>query len=160
MAKNAKEEALKILDKNMIGTMATVQHNKPHSRYMTFFNEEFTSTATSKKTHKAEELQQNPNTHILLGYDGHGLGDSFLEIEGTVIESDDEAMKKKCGTKLLKAGSKAQRISGPFNLKSYTYPNAINEYKRRRTSSYRTLMFLFIFTETFLMLKKVSFYAI
>ena len=25
MAKNAKEEALKILDKNMVGTMATVQ---------------------------------------------------------------------------------------------------------------------------------------
>lgn len=103
MAKNAKEEALKILDKNLIGTMATVQHNKPHSRYMTFFNEDFTLyTATSKKTHKAEELQQNPNTHILLGYDGHGLGDSFLEIEGTVIESDDKTMKEKVWNKALK----------------------------------------------------------
>lgn len=36
MANNAKEEALKILEKNMVGTMATVQQNKPHSRYMTF----------------------------------------------------------------------------------------------------------------------------
>lgn len=33
---NAKEQALKILNDNMIGTMATVQQNKPHSRYMTF----------------------------------------------------------------------------------------------------------------------------
>ena len=103
MAKTAKEEALKILDKNMIGTMATVQQNKPHSRYMTFFNDNFTLyTATSKKTHKVEELQQNPNTHILLGYEGQGLGDSFLEIEGTVIESDDEAMKEKVWNKHLK----------------------------------------------------------
>ena len=103
MAKTAKEEALKILDKNMIGTMATVQGNKPHSRYMTFFNENFTLyTVTSKKTHKTEELKQNPNTHILLGYDGHGFGDSFLEIEGTVIESDDESMKEKVWNKALK----------------------------------------------------------
>jgi len=103
VAKTAKEEALKILDKNMIGTMATVQQNKPHSRYMTFFNDNFTLyTATSKKTHKAEELKLNPNTHILLGYDGNGLGDSFLEIEGTVLESDDEAMKEKVWNKALK----------------------------------------------------------
>ncbi|WP_419960852.1 pyridoxamine 5'-phosphate oxidase family protein [Psychrobacillus sp. BM2] len=103
MAKTAKEEALKILDKNMVGTMATVQHNKPHSRYMTFFNDNFTLyTVTSKKTHKAEELKLNPNTHILLGYDGHGFGDSFLEIEGTVIESDDENMKEKVWNKALK----------------------------------------------------------
>lgn len=103
MAKTAKEEALKILDKNMIGTMATVQGNKPHSRYMTFFNDNFTLyTVTSKKTHKTEELKQNPNTHILLGYDGHGFGDSFLEIEGTVIESDDESMKEKVWNKALK----------------------------------------------------------
>lgn len=103
MAKTAKEEALKILDKNMVGTMATVQHNKPHSRYMTFFNDNFTLyTVTSKKTHKAEELKLNPNTHILLGYDGHGFGDSFLEIEGTVIESDDEGMKEKVWNKALK----------------------------------------------------------
>ena len=76
----------------MVGTMATVEGKKPHSRYMTFFNDNFILyTATSKKTHKVEELQQNPNTHILLGYEGQGLGDGFLEIEGTVIEYDDEA---------------------------------------------------------------------
>lgn len=103
MAKTAKEQALKILDKNMVGTMATVQGNKPHTRYMTFFNDNFTLyTATSKNTHKAEELKQNPNTHILLGYEGLGLGDSFLEIEGTVIESDEEAMKEKVWNKALK----------------------------------------------------------
>lgn len=103
MAKTAEELALKILNDSMIGTMSTVQSNKPHSRYMTFFNDGFTIyTATSKKTHKVEEVQQNPNTHILLGYEGKGFGDAFLEIEGTVEESQEETMKEKVWNKHLK----------------------------------------------------------
>lgn len=103
MAKNAKELAQKILEDSLIGTMATIEQNKPHSRYMTFFNDDFILyTATNKKTHKVEEIQKNPNTHILLGYEGKGLGDAFLEIEGTVEESDDENMKKKVWNNALK----------------------------------------------------------
>lgn len=103
MTKTAKEQALKILNNNMVGTMATIQQNKPHSRYMTFFNDDFTLyTATSNNTHKVEEVQKNPNTHILLGYDGKGFGDAFLEIEGTVTVSDDETMKEKVWNKALK----------------------------------------------------------
>ncbi len=76
--------------------MATIQQNKPHTRYMTFFNDGFTLyTATSKQTQKVDELEANPHTHILIGYDGRGLGDEFLEIEGTVTISDDERAKKK-----------------------------------------------------------------
>ncbi|GGA23312.1 pyridoxamine 5'-phosphate oxidase family protein [Psychrobacillus lasiicapitis] len=102
MAKDAKELAQEILKDSLIGTMATIEQNKPHSRYMTFFNNDFILyTATSKKTHKVEELQKNPNTHILLGYDGKGLGDAFLEIEGTVEEHDDESMKKNVWNKAL-----------------------------------------------------------
>ncbi len=103
MAKSAKDTALKILDESMIGTMATIQGNKPHSRYMTFFNDEFTIySVTSKRTHKVEEIRENPYTHILLGYEGKGFGDAFLEIEGMIEESQDEAMKKKAWNKLLK----------------------------------------------------------
>lgn len=103
MAKTAKEIALKILNDSMIGTMATVQQNKPHSRYMTFFNDEFILyVATSKKTHKVEEIQKNPYTHILLGYEGKGFGDAFLEIEATVEESREEGMKEKVWNKHLK----------------------------------------------------------
>jgi len=103
MSKTPKELALRILEKNMVGTMATVQQNKPHSRYMTFFNDEFILyTVTSKKTHKVEEAAKNPYTHILLGYDGKGFGDSFLEIEGVIEVSDDEGMKEKVWNKALK----------------------------------------------------------
>lgn len=103
MAKTDKEIAEKILNNNMVGTMATVQQNKPHSRYMTFFNENFILyTVTSKDTHKVEELKQNPNTHILIGYDGRGFGDAFLEIEGTVDVTDDETYREKVWNKALK----------------------------------------------------------
>lgn len=103
MAKTPQETALKILNDNIVGTMATVQQDRPHSRYMTFFHDEFLLyTVTSKKTHKAEELKQNPYTHILVGYDGKGLGDAFLEIEGKVEESQDENLREKVWNKILK----------------------------------------------------------
>lgn len=86
-----KKRALNILEKSYVGTLATVKDNKPHSRYMTFFNEDFTLyTATSKETQKVDELEANPNAHVLIGYDGEGLGDEFLEIEGQMAEHDDQ----------------------------------------------------------------------
>lgn len=88
-----KQAALQILEDSLIGTLATIKDNKPHSRYMTFFNDEFTLyTATSKQTQKVDELEQNPNAHILLGYEGEGVGDSFLEIEGEMSLRDDRDM--------------------------------------------------------------------
>ncbi|MFC3210336.1 pyridoxamine 5'-phosphate oxidase family protein [Planomicrobium okeanokoites] len=88
-----KEAALKILDENYVGVLATINENKPHSRYMTFFNEEFTLyTATSKKTQKVDELEKNPHAHVLLGYEGDGVGDTFLEIEGEMSEHDDQQL--------------------------------------------------------------------
>lgn len=102
MAKTPREIAEKILDDNMVGTMATIEGNKPHSRYMTFFNNNFILyTVTSKDTHKVEELSKNPNTHILLGYDGKGFGDSFLEIEGKVEISSEDSMREKVWNKAL-----------------------------------------------------------
>ena len=99
---NAKKSALKILKESYVGTMATIQQNKPHSRYMTFFSDEFTLyTATSKETQKVDELEANPHTHILIGYEGEGIGDEFLEIEGTVTISSDEQVKEKMWNKHL-----------------------------------------------------------
>lgn len=88
-----KQQALKILEESYVGVLATVKDNKPHSRYMTFFNDEFTLyTATSDQTQKVDELEKNPNAHILLGYEGEGVGDAFLEIEGTMGIHDDKSI--------------------------------------------------------------------
>ena len=103
MSNTPEKIAAKILDDNMVGTMATIEGNKPHSRYMTFFNDNFTLyTVTRDNTHKVEELSKNPYTHILIGYDGKGFGDEFLEIEGNVEISSDNSMREKVWNKILK----------------------------------------------------------
>ncbi|WP_430787589.1 pyridoxamine 5'-phosphate oxidase family protein [Virgibacillus flavescens] len=86
----------KILNNSMVGTMATVQKNKPHSRYMTFSHEALKLyTVTNKETHKTDEIKTNPYTHILLGYDGDGFGDDYVEYEGKVTINDSAELKKK-----------------------------------------------------------------
>ncbi|KML09949.1 general stress protein [Bacillus safensis] len=85
-----KQKVLNLLDEQKVGTLATVEQNQPHTRYMTFFHEGLTLyTPTSKETHKAEEIEKNPNVHILIGYSGEGFGDTYAEIAGTASLTDD-----------------------------------------------------------------------
>ncbi|MFJ7508238.1 pyridoxamine 5'-phosphate oxidase family protein [Peribacillus simplex] len=91
-----KEKVLNIIRDYKIGVLSTVENNKPHSRYMTFFNDELTLyTPTSGKTEKIDEIEKNPNVHILIGYDNEGLGDSYLEISGTSKINDSQELKDK-----------------------------------------------------------------
>ena len=101
MKTSLKDQALEILEKHHIGVMATVANGKPHSRYMTFAHDGFTLyTVTPEESTKVEELQQNPHTHILYGYENEELGQTFLEIEGTVSEAKEEDMKEHVLAKL------------------------------------------------------------
>nr|MDH3175924.1 pyridoxamine 5'-phosphate oxidase family protein [Bacillus pumilus] len=85
-----KQKVLNLLDEQKVGTLATVEQDKPHTRYMTFFHEGLTLyTPTSKETHKADEIEKNPNVHILIGYSGEGFGDTYAEIAGTATLTDD-----------------------------------------------------------------------
>ncbi|MTH53480.1 general stress protein [Bacillus mangrovi] len=98
-----KEQIVKIIDQNKIGTLATVKNGKPHSRYMTFFNENLTLyTPTDVETHKVEEIDENPNVHILLGYDGEGFGDSYVEVEGTASIEKSSELKQRLWDDMLK----------------------------------------------------------
>ncbi|MCD5322376.1 MULTISPECIES: pyridoxamine 5'-phosphate oxidase family protein [Pontibacillus] len=99
----AKDKILEVLDHHKIGTLATVQQNKPHSRYMTFHNEELhLYTATDKDTHKAEEIENNPYVHILLGYDGDGFKDPYIEVEGKAVINDSKELKEKLWNDYMK----------------------------------------------------------
>ncbi|MCR6473598.1 pyridoxamine 5'-phosphate oxidase family protein [Bacillus safensis] len=85
-----KQKVLNLLDEQKVGTLATVEQDKPHTRYMTFFHEGLTLyTPTSKETHKADEIEKNPNVHILIGYSGEGFGDTYAEIAGNATLTDD-----------------------------------------------------------------------
>ncbi|HLS07527.1 pyridoxamine 5'-phosphate oxidase family protein [Lentibacillus sp.] len=85
----------KIIDDNAVGTMATVKQDKPHSRYMTFIRKGLKLyTATSIATHKSEEIKANPYTHILLGYEGEGFGDEYVEYEGRAAINSSVELKQ------------------------------------------------------------------
>ena len=88
-----KQHIKEILKDHKVGTLATVKNNKPHSRFMTFWNDENLTlfTPTSNETYKAGEIEENPFVHIIIGYEGNGPGDSFLEIQGQAqIRSDEQ----------------------------------------------------------------------
>ncbi|WP_171253308.1 pyridoxamine 5'-phosphate oxidase family protein, partial [Acinetobacter baumannii] len=60
-----------VMDKNEVCSFATVEENKPHVRYMVLFHDGLTIyLATSRKTHKVEELEHNPHVHLIVGFDG------------------------------------------------------------------------------------------
>lgn len=93
---SVKDEILEVLNREKIGTMATVENGKPYSRYMTFQHEDFVLyTVTNKHSEKMEELRKNPYTHILYGYENGGFGDTYVEIEGKLTEILEDGIKNK-----------------------------------------------------------------
>lgn len=83
------------LDKHKFGSLATVENNKPKSRYMAIFHDGLNVyLATDRKTHKVEELQHNSNISLLLGFDGKSSPE-IVEIEGTASITKDDSLRNK-----------------------------------------------------------------
>ncbi|QOY37947.1 pyridoxamine 5'-phosphate oxidase family protein [Anaerobacillus isosaccharinicus] len=94
MNNNNMQEVINIIDSDHVGVLSTMQGNKPHARYMMFFHDESQLyTATNKKTHKVEEIQNNPNVHVLLGFDQKG--DKYIELQGKANVVNDQQLKEK-----------------------------------------------------------------
>lgn len=115
---NFKDELRKILDGNNIGTMATVRNDKPMSRYMYFYNDGLTLyTYTRKGTYKVEDIEKNPHTHILLGYEERdGMGERYVEIEGKA--SLPENVTPDIDEVLAKAGQLYKKLKGEDDMQA------------------------------------------
>lgn len=100
--KELEQIIIKTLDDNKFGSFGTIEAgNKPKVRYMAVFHDGLNIyLATNRKTHKVEELQNNPNAFLLLGYEKGG-GQDVLEIEATVAVTKDEALRSKVWNKSL-----------------------------------------------------------
>ncbi|EOG8992243.1 pyridoxamine 5'-phosphate oxidase family protein [Staphylococcus pseudintermedius] len=84
MKQQAIEKINQVIEQSRIGVLSTADNNKPNSRYMIFYNDDLDLyTKTSRSTRKFEELTQNPDAHVLLGYE-EGSGQPYVEIEGRV----------------------------------------------------------------------------
>ncbi len=91
---NLKQEVINIIDSDHVGVLSTMQENKPHARYMMFFHDELQLyTATNKKTHKVDEIENNPNVHVLLGFDQKDK--QYVELQGKASIVNDEQLKQK-----------------------------------------------------------------
>ncbi|WP_066372007.1 pyridoxamine 5'-phosphate oxidase family protein [Neobacillus fumarioli] len=89
-----KQKVVNIISNHRTGTLASVENNKPHSRYMTFYNEDLTLyTPTKKDTEKIDEIKNNPYVSVLLGYEEKGQSDAFVEILGTSSINDTQSLK-------------------------------------------------------------------
>lgn len=78
-----------IMKASRIGVLSTSYDNKPDSRYMIFYDQEFDLyTKTSTDSVKIEEIEQNPVAHILLSYDDT-KNHSFLEIYADLEVTED-----------------------------------------------------------------------
>ncbi|MGG3467145.1 pyridoxamine 5'-phosphate oxidase family protein [Neobacillus pocheonensis] len=89
-----KEKFVKIIADHRTGVLSTVENNKPHSRYMTFYYDNSTLyTPTKKATEKIEEIENNSFVSVLLGYEKKGQSDSYIEISGTSSINDTQDIK-------------------------------------------------------------------
>ncbi|WP_339172943.1 pyridoxamine 5'-phosphate oxidase family protein [Solibacillus sp. FSL R5-0691] len=96
MSKSNKEIALQILNENSIGVMATNNNGVPNSRYMTFdYVESKLYTVALEDSDVVREITEFGGTHILLGYEGEGMLETFLEIEGNAATTLNDAVKQK-----------------------------------------------------------------
>jgi general stress protein 26 len=91
-----KEQVMDTISNHRTGVLSSVENNKPHVRYMTFFNEELTLfTPTKLDTEKIDEIKNNPSVSVLIGYEGEGLEDTYVEITGTSTINKSQDVKKK-----------------------------------------------------------------
>jgi general stress protein 26 len=90
-----KKQVVNIISDHRTGVLSSVENNKPHSRYMTFYNEELTLfTPTKFDTEKIDEIEKNPFVSVLLGYEGKEQSDTYVEIFGTSTINNSQDLKK------------------------------------------------------------------
>jgi general stress protein 26 len=103
MTNTLKDKVAELFSHHKVGTLATIRDSKPYSRFMMFNNEELTLyTATNEHAHKAEDIAQNPNVHILLGYDRDSDHEHYVEIEAKASVEESAELKKKFWSEQLK----------------------------------------------------------
>ncbi|EKN70111.1 putative general stress protein 26 [Neobacillus bataviensis LMG 21833] len=89
-----KDKIINIISNHKIGILSSVENNKPHSRYMSFYNQDLTLfTPTKKDTEKINEIEKTPFVSVLLGYEEKGLNDAYVEILGTTFLQETQALK-------------------------------------------------------------------
>ena len=84
------ERIEEILNESKIGVLSTAKDNVPNARYMWFYNDGLTLYAkTNDQSPKYDELGENPQAHVLLGFNDTD-NNAFVEINGNVERINDQ----------------------------------------------------------------------
>jgi general stress protein 26 len=98
-----KDKVADLFSHHKVGTLATIRDNKPYSRFMMFNSEDLTLyTATNEYAHKADDIAQNPNVHVLLGYGRDSGHEHYVEIEAKASVEESAERKEKFWSEQLK----------------------------------------------------------
>ncbi|WP_071394065.1 pyridoxamine 5'-phosphate oxidase family protein [Bacillus tuaregi] len=90
-----KRQAMEIISSHRTGILANVENNRPHARYMTFYNKDLNLyTPTKLDTEKTDEIEKNPAASVLLGYEDKGLSDRYIEVSGTSRINQSQTLKE------------------------------------------------------------------
>jgi len=90
------KQVLEIISNHKGGVLSTVENNKPHSRYMTFYNDDLTLYSPTKmNTEKLDEIEKNPFVSVLLGYEEKGQSDAYVQISGSSKINNSQSLKSK-----------------------------------------------------------------
>lgn len=90
------KQVLDIISNHRGGVLSTVENNKPHSRYMTFYNDDLTLYSPTKmSTEKLDEIEKNPFVSVLLGYEEKGQSDAYVQISGSSKINNSQILKSK-----------------------------------------------------------------
>ena len=96
MNEDLKEKVKRIISDDKTGILSSVEHNKPHSRYMTFYSDDLTLyTPTKLDTEKTDEIKNKSAVSVLLGYKKKGLSDFYIEITGNSTINKSQNVKNK-----------------------------------------------------------------
>jgi len=90
----AKQTAIEILEREHIGVMVTNQDGRPVAKYMTFQNDGY-DLYTLIPQETVAKMNINNYTHILLGYEGDDIFETFIEYEGQYNESENAEIAQK-----------------------------------------------------------------
>ncbi|MCQ6563069.1 pyridoxamine 5'-phosphate oxidase family protein [Paenibacillus mendelii] len=101
--KQLEKQIADVLKSNQICSFGTVDGNKPKVRYMALFSEGLDIyLATNSKTDKVDELKNNDNVHILVGYDGKRSSD-ILQIEAVAELCKNNTLRERLWSDAFKA---------------------------------------------------------
>ncbi|MCZ8523124.1 MULTISPECIES: pyridoxamine 5'-phosphate oxidase family protein [Paenibacillus] len=88
-------QIVSVLDANGVCSFGTVSGNQPRVRYMALLHEGLTIyLATNSKTDKVDELKENDNVFVLVGYDGQ-KSDRILQIAAKAEVCEDRSLREK-----------------------------------------------------------------